>query len=449
MVALLISAVLSVAVVRAIAAQESGELPRKGFLGVRLAPAPDEIRKGANLGEGEGVLIESIIPGTTAADGDIHRGDVIVAIDGLKVRGPADVMKVVAPLVAGHTLELTFLRAGQRMTKSLTLEERPRDRGVNFDVLYHVASHGVRIRTIVTKPHGDGRHPVLFLIQGLGPATIDEPLDGPGAYSRILSHFAGSGFVTVRVEKPGLGDSEGGPYVDTDFDAELDIYRQALIALKQYDFVDPEAVFIFGHSIGGVFGPIIAGEIPVRGVAVYGTVAKTWTEYFLENTRRQALLGGGDPIRVDATLRDLAAVSHLLIVEQKTREEVVALRPGLRGILDRFVPGGRISGRAARFWSQLASQNLPAHWAKGNAHVLAIWGRHDFISTEADHPLIADTVNRARPGKGMSATLDDSDHGFRRTTSVEDSYQRWKSPDGEFNPAIITTLKQWIQKVRR
>ena len=45
-------------------------------------------------------------------------------------------------------------------------------------------------------------------------------------------------------------------------------------------------MFIFGHSMGGVFGPILASEIPIRGIAVYGTVAKTWTEYCLENWRR-------------------------------------------------------------------------------------------------------------------------------------------------------------------
>jgi hypothetical protein len=44
--------------------------------------------------------------------------------------------------------------------------------------------------------------------------------------------------------------------------------------------------------------------------------------------------------------------------------------------------------------------------------------------------------------------LDGSDHAFRKTTSVEDSFRRWNAPGTEFNPAIITTLTEWTEKVR-
>ena len=147
-------------------------------------------------------------------------------------------------------------------------------------------------------------------------------------------------------------------------------------------------------------------------------------------------------------LRDLAAALHYLLKEQKPPDEVVRVRPDLRAILAKLAPDGRINGRSIRFWSQAATKNLPAYWAKGHADVMAIWGRNDFIATEADHPFIADIVNRARPGSSRYVALDDSDHSFRKTTSVEDSFTRWRSARGEFNPLIITTLKEWIEKVR-
>jgi hypothetical protein len=81
--------------------------------------------------------------------------------------------------------------------------------------------------------------------------------------------------------------------------------------------------------------------------------------------------------------------------------------------------------------------------------VLALWGKNDFIATEADHPLIIDVVNEARPGKGTYIPLENSDHGFRKTSSMEDSFKHWSSPDQEFNSQIITTLKDWIGKVQR
>jgi len=279
--------------------------------------------------------------------------------------------------------------------------------------------------------------------------TIDQPLSGPEPYSSILHEFAKSGYVTVRVEKPGVGDSEGGPFAEVDFEAELDAYRQAMTHVRKYAFVDVDNIFMFGHSMGGVFSPIIASETPIRGIAVYGTVAKTWTEYFLENWRRQAVLAGDDPARIDSLLRNLAVALHYLLMEQKVPDEILRLRPELRSTLAKLAPAGRIDSRSVRFWSQLVTKNLPAYWAKGNAYVLAIWGRNDFIATEADHPFIAEIVNKARPGKGVCVALDGSDHGFRKTVSIEDSFTRWKAPGGEFNPRIITILKEWMDKVRQ
>src|SRR5438093_3686283 len=343
------------------------ELPRKGYLGVRLAPLSDGARARQEPGRETGALIEAVIPDTTAANHGIKQGDVLLAVNARTVASVDDVMAAVAAIKVGQKFEVSLLRGGQRIVLQMTLKERPRDRGDNFDVLYHhVVTGPARIRTIVTRPHAPRKHPVLVLIKGGGSGTVDEPLSGPQPYSRILNEFAKRGYVTVRVDKPGIGDSEGGPFVDVDFQAELDAYRQAMTAVRAYTFVDVDQVFIFGHSMGGVFAPIIASEIPVRGVAVYGTVAKTWTEYFLENWRRQAVLAGDDPARIDSMLHDLAAALHYLLMERRRPDEILRVRPDLNSTVAKLAPDGLIAGRSVPFWSQLASMNLPAYWAKGN-----------------------------------------------------------------------------------
>src|SRR5262245_1422795 len=103
----------------------------------------------------------------------------------------------------------------------------------------------------------------------------------------------------MRVDRPGCGDSEGGPCRDVDFETEIDGYREALRALKQVDFVDSGKVFLFGHSLGGSMGPIIAADEPVRGIAGYGSGAQTWFERILGQGRRIALLDGTKPADVD------------------------------------------------------------------------------------------------------------------------------------------------------
>src|SRR5262249_48340307 len=161
---------------------------------------------------------------------------------------------------------------------------------------------------------------------------------------------------------------------------------------------------------------------------------KTWLEYTLENTRRQEALAGHDEEAIDRTVRDRAAAHQYLLVENRSAEEVRREHPELREALADLLPDGRnMFGRTVRFWSQLAALTMPAYWSKPSAHVLAAWGKNEFISTEADHALIAAIVNRHHPGFGKYVPLENSDHAFKKTTSTEDSFRRWSEPGGEFN----------------
>ncbi len=431
----------------ALALPQSDELPRKATFGAQLAPVPAELRQQAGLAEGEGLLLPNVFPDQTAGLAGLKNGDVLVTIEGRAVRGNASVLQAVNASPAGKVIELEYLREGKRSKLSVKLVERPREKSEHYDVVYsHVVSLGKRMRVVTTKPKREGRFPVMVMIQGLGPSVMDTPLTGAGAYSKILYAFATEGWATVRVDKPGVGDSEGGPYDTVDFDTEMDIYRQAIAAAKKMLFVDPDKVFIFGHSMGGAFGPIVASETKIRGIAVAGTVAKTWTEYFQENTRRQELLAGRTPEQVDETLRNQAAAMACLLDLRMKPDEVIAKFPKLAAAVRDLTPGGLMYGRPVDFWAQLSNYNYPAYWAKVDANVLAIWGACEFITTEEDHPLIAEVVNRARPGKGKYVRLENSDHGFKKTESMADSFRRWGQA-GEFNPNVVDALKAWTKEV--
>jgi hypothetical protein len=103
-------------------------------------------------------------------------------------------------------------------------------------------------------------------------------------------------------------------------------------------------------------------------------------------------------------------------------------------------------GRHHRFFQQLNGYNLPSHWQKVDANVLALWGKGDFVSAGEDHAAIAEIVNAARPGKGVYKALDGIDHGFTRAASQLESIQR-QGP-GEFNPLIISTLRELADGLR-
>jgi len=432
-------------------ASGSDVLPRRGSLGLPGAPVSQEQATKLKLKPGVGMVATQPISGLTAERAGIKSGDIVVALNGKSVE-PRSIAATVRELPVGSPLSISVLRDEKSTELETSLMEKPRDPGnANYQVVYgHGVSHGKRMRTIMTKPRKPGKYPGFMFIQGFAPLSYDftlegstgdvATLDGP-----ILFEFANSGFVTLRVEKPGVGDSEGGPFADMDYTTELDIYRQTLKQLKETKEVDSGNVFIFGHSMGGAFGPMIATENPVKGLVVYGVEARTWFEYLLDTIRYQGLLAGDTFEKADDLVRQGSQLLALVFLENQSVDEVKKSHPKLAGLADSLFPGGLFNGKTHDFWRQLLETNFAAYWARCNAHVLAVRGASDFVTYDAGHKLIADIVNRAHPAWGKSAVLPGSDHLFHNFATESESLKNFRR--GKFNPAFIKMTKDWIDAV--
>lgn len=423
-------------------------LPRKAVFGAQLLAPTAEQRTAAGLKEGEGIVLGNIVAGLSAEKAGLKTGDVLISVDGTPVGTPQNVVQALRLKTGGETTKLVVFRGGKREELTITMVERPKQKPDGFDVIYdEVESLGKRIRVIITKPQTPGKHATVMLIGGIGAYSVDG--DFPSvAYGNIMGPIAKAGYVTVRIDKPGLGDSEGPIYTELPFSVELDAYRQTLKKLPSYDFINADKINIFGHSMGGAFGPILASEIKLNGVCVGGTVCKNWIEYFVENTRRQALLGGMSHADVGDYIRRVAAFQHYLFYEGKSPEEIAKARPELADTVRSQVPDGKTySGVGLGFWQELCKINFEGYWSKVDAHVMAFWGENDFIATEEDHPMIVGIVNKNHPGKAEYVKLPESDHGFFKTTSFLDSLQKWGRPGNQFNPNVVDAILAWLKKV--
>ncbi len=428
-------------------------LPRRAWLGTAL-----EVVEG-------GARIREIMPGSSAEGSKLNAGDVLTKLGDLPVTSPTDVVRAMRKIKGGDTINVELLRDGEPMRLELALKEWPREEPTDaYGVEYaDVASAGGRLRTITLVPKGTPKpgqkRPALLVIQGLGAASLDnpkpgEPIEKPtgmGVYRTIADALAARGFVVARVDKGGCGDSEGDP-TKLDFNQELDGYRQALQALGSRPDVDRERIFIFGHSMGGVFGPMLAAETPVRGVAVYGTLVKTWLEYLAENHRRQALLAGTHPADLDRQARALEKFNHELLVDKKSPEEVVKEDSSLAALAGEFgLQGDQLFGRHYTFFQQLHDVNLPEFWAKSDGQVLALWGEAEYVSGRDDHELIAAIVNAKHEGQGAFAVVKQSDHGFSLARSPAEAHevssQSTPGAASRFNPEIIRVLDEWLTAI--
>jgi uncharacterized protein len=426
-------------------AQPSTDLPRRAQLGAQLAAATEGPA---------GLQVQAVLPGLSAEKLGLRVGDRITQIDGQPVAAMPPLLAWIGGKLGGAPARLTVLREGRELQLSGTLVERPREApqpAYRVDYGHVLASRG-RLRTLVSTPlpaRAGARHPALLFIQGVTLSSVDFPLNdrqSANAYAQIVGAFARSGFVTMRVDKPGVGDSEGGPGTAVDFNQELDAYRAALKALLARSDVDPARVFIFGHSMGGLWGPVLAGEFKIKGIAVAGTLFRTWIEYSLENTRRQALLGGKPPHEVHDEITRMSPLLTAFFMDRLTPEQLRTRHPDAQALIDEmFAADGLYAGRAHAFWQQVNALNLPAAWNRASGHVLALWGSSDFIINGLDHELLAQHINTVRPGTASVVRLADSDHAFLTTTSQAESLAQWGKGGKPFNANVLAALNRWIE----
>src|SRR6266702_5752691 len=133
------------------------------------------------------------------------------------------------------------LRAEELPHKAKT----PHESYPNIDVIYDsvTAPDGKRLRTIITKPrNAKGKLPVIFVAGWLSCDSVEAPAGTKDATGIVFQGLAQMpGFSLFRVDKQGVGDSEG-DCAANDFESELAGYRAAFRALKNYDFIDANQI---------------------------------------------------------------------------------------------------------------------------------------------------------------------------------------------------------------
>jgi pimeloyl-ACP methyl ester carboxylesterase len=435
----------------AIAGSANGAtLQRKAFLGVKMAPPPQQVR---------GVLVPEVIPGGTAQSIGVDAGDIIVAAGGRAVAQPGDVAGYAASLRGGDPADLTVIRDGKSIRLRGKAKARPYETFANATVDYGaVPFRGGLIRDIMVTPNGVANPPVLFLIQGFSCGSI-EPASPDNPYRHLGGELVKRRIGYYRVEKPGDGDSAGTPAcADIDLTTEIDSFRSAYRHLVEKRHVDPDRIFILGWSLGGIEAPVLAAETPPRGVAAYGTVLRNWADYHLDIDRVQSFLSNGE----DPTQTFAAAERHRDLIRRfyfghETPAALAAGNPeyaeAMRNI---FAWDGtdKMFGRNFRYTQEIADLPLAKFWRATKSNVLALYGESDIVALNGeDHRLIADIANYFRPGSGKFVEVPGTTHGMElvgtRSDYREKAIRAGAPPTGPFNPQVAADLADWIEASMR
>lgn len=108
----------------------------RGWLGVSIQDLTDELAKELNVGPRSGVLIADVTENGPAAKAGIQRGDIVTAIDGVRMEGSQHLRNSVALGGAGRKVRIDVLRDGKAKSFEVALEENKggaRDSDVRSD----------------------------------------------------------------------------------------------------------------------------------------------------------------------------------------------------------------------------------------------------------------------------------------------------------------------------
>lgn len=301
---------------------------------------------------------------------------------------------------------------------------------------------GQRLRLIVTHPEAAAaRLPTVFVIGWLSCDTVEAPPGSADGSKRMLQALARMpGFATVRLEKPGVGDSEG-DCARTDFLAELGAYRQVFKRLADYPFVDPQRIFLFGMSNGAGFAPLVAQGAAVRGYVVAGGWVKTWFEHMLEIERRRLSLTAHRPADINSLMKMEEKLYSGYLLEGRSPHEIFARDPELKTLWEG--PDDQQYGRPVSYYQQLQELDLMAAWSAVHAPVLALHGEYDWIMSRADIELVAELVNRNASGSAEFVELAHTGHGLENYASLSDAFDGRQRP---FEEAVAARVTAWLAR---
>jgi serine protease Do len=103
--------------------REKGKVSR-GYIGVNISNVDYDRALAFGLSEAGGALVTQVVDGSPASKAGVEHGDIVLSVDGRKVKETRDLIEYVSSQGPGKAVELEILRDGKRLNKRVELAER-------------------------------------------------------------------------------------------------------------------------------------------------------------------------------------------------------------------------------------------------------------------------------------------------------------------------------------
>jgi uncharacterized protein len=222
-------------------------------------------------------------------------------------------------------------------------------------------------------PQGDGPFAGVVLVHGSGPQDRDETIPPNKPFRDLAWGLASQGIAVLRYEKRTrvYGDRMKGELDTLTVKEEtIDDALEAVAFLRARPEIDPQQVFVLGHSLGGFVAPRIGAADPqIRGLIILAGSARPFEDVFLDQMNYILSLTVPDP-----------AVREQQLATLKQQVELVKDPARLQTAAASDLP----LGVPAAYWLDLNAYH-PEHVAQTLAQpMLFLLGESDYQVTRDD-----------------------------------------------------------------
>lgn len=279
----------------------------------------------------------------------------------------------------------------------------------------------------LTLPAGAGPFAGVVLVHGTGPHDRDETIGPNKPFRDLALGLAALGVAVLRYEKRTqvhAAEMAGTKASLTVMEETVDDAVAALALLRRTEGIDPDRIFLAGHSFGGMMAPRIAAlDQGLAGAIILAGNTRPLEDLIVDQKKYLALLDGTVTAAEQIQLDQLA----LHAARAKNPEAVNANDPPPFGV-------------PLSYWRDLRSYHPVESAARLAIPLLILQGERDYQVTLLDF---------SGWKKGLAGRLQTTFKSYPRLNHLfiqaegKSSPQEYEKP-GHVSPEVIADIARWI-----
>ncbi len=251
----------------------------------------------------------------------------------------------------------------------------------SVDLALPVPSLNGELPGVLTVPKGEGPFPAVVLVHGSGSSDKDETIGNLKPFRDLAEGLAELGIAVYRFDKRSYiyGTELMNNRQMTLEEESIEDAVNAVQLLAEQEKIDPDRIFVLGHSLGGNAIPAIARELEQA-----------------EKRARGFVMMAASPRSLDVLMREqydflYSLTPDLTEAQQAEKDAVFADLDRLKD-LDALAEDDTVMGVYSAYWKWLASYDILQAAEEITSPVLLLQGEEDYQVTMVDFGIWKDAV---------------------------------------------------------